>query len=149
MLYCVKRSLHKHSWSFTLRHVRCTHTNSGFFKLVKPLLQIRSYFFSHSIKLRVFPLSSATVLLHYLPRCLCCWCPGHMRQNIYHRNLKWTFDEFWPCYCYAIKNNSRTIRSQVSQPPCADKGADISEPQAAWHQKVNLALVQCECHIGK
>jgi len=30
--------------------------NNGFFNLVETLLQIHSYFFSHSIKLRVFPL---------------------------------------------------------------------------------------------
>ena len=32
--------------------------------------------------------------------------------------------------CYAIKTNSRTIRSQVTQPASAGKGADMSELQA-------------------
>jgi len=33
-------------------------------------------------------------------------------------------------FCYAIKINSKTIHSQVSQPASAGKGADMSELQA-------------------
>jgi len=38
-----------------------------------------------------------------------------------YRYLKWIFVDLLPCYCYAIKTNSRTIRSQVSQPSSAGK----------------------------
>ena len=37
-------------------------------------------------------------------------CPGHMWQNAYYRNLKWTFEDLLPCYCYAVKTKSTTIR---------------------------------------
>jgi len=36
--------------------------------------------------------------------------PGHMRKNAYYSNLKWTFEDLLPCYCYVIKTNSRTNR---------------------------------------
>jgi len=101
--------------------------NNGFFKLVETLLQIHSYFFSHSIKLRVFPLSAVTVLLHCLPRCLrstdTCNKPPY-------RNLRWTFKDLLPCHCYAIKTNDNTIRLLVSQPASAGKRTDMSELQA-------------------
>ena len=51
-----------------------SHTNNGFFKLVEALLHIYSCFFSHSVKLQytwLTAISSVTVSLHYLPRCLC------------------------------------------------------------------------------
>jgi len=35
--------------------------------------------------------------------------PGHMRQNAYSHNLKWTFEDLLPCYRYAIKTKSSTI----------------------------------------
>jgi len=41
--------------------------------------------------------------------------PAHMRENAYYRNLKWTIKGLLPCYCYAIKTKSTTIRLQVSQ----------------------------------
>jgi len=49
--------------------------------------------------------------------------PGHMWQNAYYRNLKLTFEDLLPCYSYAIKTKSTTIRSQVSQPASAGKGS--------------------------
>ena len=55
---------------------------------------------------------------------------GHMRKNAYYSNLKWTFENLLPCCCYAMKINSKSIRSQVSQPVCAGKGADMSELQS-------------------
>jgi len=36
--------------------------------------------------------------------------PGHMRQNAYYRNLKWTSEDLLPCYCYTIKTKSTTTR---------------------------------------
>jgi len=50
-----------------------------------------------------------------------------MQQKACHRNIKWTFADLLPCYCYAIKTNSRKIRSRLSQPASADKGGDMSE----------------------
>jgi len=49
-----------------------------------------------------------------------------MQQNVYYRNLKWTFEDLLPCYCYAIKTRSATIRQQVSQPVSAGKGANCA-----------------------
>ena len=41
-----------------------------------------------------------------------CVQQSHMCQNAYYRNLKRTSEDLLP-YCYAIKANNRTIRSQV------------------------------------
>jgi len=38
----------------------------------------------------------------------------YVEKHINHRNLKWTFEDSLPCYCYPTKSNSRTTRSQVS-----------------------------------
>jgi len=78
------------------------------------------------------------------------------RQITYYRNLNWTFEDLLQCYCYAINTNSRTIRSQVSQ-PCLCRQ---SNGHAEWiansslvslhnTKTVNLTLVQCQCHTGK
>ena len=53
-----------------------------------------------------------------------------MQQNACYRNVTWTFEDLLPCYCYAIKTNSRKIRSWLSQPASAGKGGDMSELQA-------------------
>jgi len=53
-----------------------------------------------------------------------------MQQNACHSNIKWTFAHLLPFYCYAIKTNSRKIRSRLSQPASAGKGGDMSELQA-------------------
>jgi len=53
-----------------------------------------------------------------------------MRQNAYDGNLKWTIEELLSCYCYAMKSNDRTIRSQSLQPASAGEVADMSELQA-------------------
>jgi len=59
-----------------------------------------------------------------------------MRQNAYHLNLKCIFEYLLPCYCYATKANSRTIRLQVSQPASAGREANLVNCQliTAWHQ---------------
>ena len=44
-------------------------------------------------------------------------------------NLKLTFEDLLPCYCYAIKTKSTTIRQQVSQPASAGKGSDQNRRQ--------------------
>ena len=53
-----------------------------------------------------------------------------MQQKTCYRNIKWTFEDLLPCYCYAIKTNSRTIRSRLSQPTSAGEGGYMSELQA-------------------
>jgi len=50
---------------------------------------------------------------------------GYTLQNAYYRDLKCIFEDLLPCYCYATKANSRTIRSRVSQPASVDKEADL------------------------
>ena len=56
-LCCVKRSLHKSRLIniklFNRARLLQSHTNNGFFKLVEVLLQICSFFVSHSMKLYV------------------------------------------------------------------------------------------------
>jgi len=68
VLYCVKRSLNKRCLIelFTQAHyLHSSHTNNEFFNFAEELLQIHPYFFSHSIKLRVFQLSAVIVSLNY------------------------------------------------------------------------------------
>ena len=57
------------------------------------------------------------------------WSHGHMLHNAYYRNLKRTLQDLLRCYCYAIKPNSQSIRSQVSQTASAVKEADVTEQQ--------------------
>jgi len=75
-LYCVKRSVHENRLikPFTRARWSQSHTNNECFKLVEALLQIYSCFFSHTIGYNytwLAAISSFTVSLHYLPRCLC------------------------------------------------------------------------------
>jgi len=51
-----------------------------------------------------------------------------MRQNAYDHN--WTFEDLFPRYCYAVKSNGRTIRSQALQPASACEVANMSKLQA-------------------
>ena len=61
-----------------------------------------------------------------------------MQQNACHRNIRWTFADLLPCHCCAIKTNSRTILSRLSQPGSAGKGGDMSQLQA--HHCLTLQL---------
>jgi len=79
----------------------------------------------HSTKLRCLPLLAVTVLQHFLPKMSA--FNSHMRQNAYDH---WTFEDLLPCYCYAIKSNDRTIRSQALQPASAGEVANMSKLQA-------------------
>jgi len=83
----------------------------------------------HKVQMHVtYRYQHVTVPLHYLPRCL---RSRHMQQNSYYHIFKGTFEDLFPsCYCYAIKTNSTTIRSRLSQPVPAGKGAEMSELQA-------------------
>jgi len=53
-----------------------------------------------------------------------------VQQNACYRNMKWTFEDLLLCYSYAIHTNSRTTRSQLSQPASAGEGEDMNELQA-------------------
>ena len=125
ILYCMKRSLHK--CSLTLRHIGHTRTNNGFLKFVEALIYTHSCFFSQSINVRGLPLSACHCLAALSAKTSA--FNSLMQQNASHRNIKWTFADLVPCYCYAIKTNSRTIRSRLSQPTSAGKWRDMSELQ--------------------
>jgi len=101
---------------------------------VEALLQIHSYLFSHSIKLRGLPLSAITVSLRHLPRCLrsavtCGKTPSTVTSSEPFK--------IFAVFCYTIKTNSRTIHSQVLQPASEGKGADINalQPQFCLTRK--------------
>jgi len=130
----MKRSLH--ICSLTLRQIGHTLTNNGFFKLVEALLQTHSCFFSQSINVRGLP-QSACHFLAALPAKTSAF-NSLMQQNACHSNIKWTFADLLPCYCYAIKTNSRKIRSRHSQSTSTGKGGDTSELQA--HHCITLQL---------
>jgi len=62
----------------------------------------------------------------------------HMRKSaltIVNRNLKWTFQDSLPCYCYATKSNTRIMRSQAVADTGQFGGGDAtsicSEPNAS------------------
>jgi len=122
----MKRSLHK--CSLTLRHIGHTRTSNGYFKLVETLLQTHSCFFSQSVNVRGLPLSACHCLAA-LPTKMCAF-NSLIQQNACYRNKKWTLAGLLPRYCYAIKTNSRTIRSRLSQPASAGKERGMSELQA-------------------
>jgi len=103
------------------------------FKLVEPLLQTHSCFFSQSTNICGLPLSACHCLTA-LPAKMCAF-KSIIQQNACYHNLKWTFAGVLPRYCYAIKTNNRTIHSRLSLPPSARKGRDISNCKSitAWH----------------
>jgi len=75
-----------------------------------------------------------------------------MEQNACYRNITWNFQDLLPCCCCAIKTNSRTIRSRLSQPTSAEKRRGHEwTASSSLHDTitVNLTLVQCEFHTGK
>jgi len=114
----------------TLRHIGHTRTNNGFFKLVEALLQTHSCFFSQSrpTNVRGLPLSACHCLAA-LPAKMCAF-NSLTQQNTCYRYIEWTFAGLLSRYCYAIKTNSRTICSRLSQTASAGKRRDMSELQA-------------------
>jgi len=58
-----------------------------------------------------------------------------MQQNACHRKITWTFADLLPCYCYAIKNNSRTTARDFRKPPLqAKEGTWVNcKLITAWH----------------
>jgi len=144
----MKRSLHK--CSLTLRHIGRTRINNGLFKLMEALLQIHSCFFSQSINVCNLPLSACHCLAALTAKM--CAFNRLMQQNACYRDIKWTFADFLPCYCYAMKTNSRTIRSDFRNPPLQAKEETWVNCKliTAWHYNCEpLTLVQCVFHTGK
>jgi len=100
------------------------------------MLLFHSCFFSHRIKLRGLLLSGVyclAALSDKLPQMSA--FNSHMRQNANCHNF-FKSEPLLPCDCYAIKNNIRTIRSQVLQPDSAGNGADLVNCKltTAWYQ---------------
>ena len=100
------------------------------FASLAAMVLFHSYFFSHSIKPHGLPLPAVIVSMHHMPQVRAFWLDSHMRQNAYYGNLKWIFEDLLPCYCYAINTNSRTIRSQFSQPAST---AQVPNLLWSWH----------------
>ena len=71
----------------------------------------------------------------------------------YYRNLKWTREDSLSCFCRAIKPNSRTKCTQVSQLASTDRQSNRHEWTANAYLRntrtLNLVLVHCGCHTGK
>jgi len=106
----------------------------------RPWLQIHSWFFSHGTWHTVI---SSHCLLHYLSRCLWwVWSTVTCGKTSITVHLKWSFEDVRPCYCYTIKTNSRSIRSQVMQPASAGKGAEMCEVQLQAHHCICMAPEQ-------
>ena len=62
---------------------------------------------------------------------------SHRRQNTYCRNLKWTFEDLLPCYCYAIKVNNRKFLPQFRNLPLQSKErtwVNCKQLITAWYQ---------------
>jgi len=68
---------------------------------------------------------------------------SYMQQNAYYRNSKYIFEDLLPCYSYATKANSRTIRSRGSQSASAGKEANLVTASPSLHatRTVNLSFV--------
>jgi len=102
-----------------------------------------SCFFSHTIRYKSMWLSA--IRAHCLPA-LHAFNTG-MRQKAYHCSFKWTREDSLPCYCYAIKSNSRAICTQVSQLTSADRQSSGHEWTAnlSLHntRTVKLVIVHC------
>jgi len=100
--------------------------------------------------MRGLPLSTCHCLVA-LPAKMCA-SNSLMQQNAFCGNIKRTLADLLPCYCYAIKINSRIIRSRLSQPPLqAKEGTWVNcKLITAWHYNCEpMTLVQQEFHIGK
>jgi len=58
-------------------------------------------------------------------------------------NLKRTYEDSLPCFCYAVKINSRTIPSQASQPSSAGKWVNWKLIQNRRQKVFNWELCVC------
>jgi len=100
-------------------------------------------FFSRSVKVRGLCYQQQSLAANTCQDV--CVQQSHAAKR-YCRNLKWTFEDLLPCYCYAAKANSRTVIFIF-----AGKGADLVNCKLSLHdtRTVNLTLVHCESHTGK
>ena len=67
-----------------------------------------------------------------LSRCITCHDVCVQQSHATKRLLPYhevNFENLLPCYCYAMKTTSKTIRAQLSQPASAGKGVDMSVPR--------------------
>ena len=148
ILYWMKRSLHK--CSLTLRHIGHTPTNDGFFKLVEALLKTHPCLFSQSINVSGLPLSSCHCLAA-LPAKTSVF-NSLMQQNACHRNIKLTFADLLPCYCYANKDQQQNnpLGTFASHLRKQRRGHEWTASSSLHDTTtVNLTLVQCKFHTGK
>ena len=106
---------------------------------------------AHAARLRVWGpcykrMHLSTIRTHFLPALLA--LKACMRQNAKRKH-----EDSLPCKCYAIKSNSRTICTQVSQLPSADRKSSGHEwtANSSLHnpRTVNMVLVHCGCRTGK
>ena len=122
----------RHTWvSLAARSFRTTAIEGTL--VTKNGLCWQQCFFSHRMKVR--GLCYHLSLTAYTCQDVCVQ-QSHAVTSYCH-NLKWTFENLLPYYCYATKANSRTMRSQVSQSAfaLAGKGADLLNCKliTAWH----------------
>jgi len=72
-----------------------------------------------------------------------------MRSNAsFYRNLKRTFEDLLPWYCYAINTNTRKHSLPRLATPRSEHEWTANLPLHDT-RTVNFAVVQCECHTGK
>jgi len=126
----VKLSLHKRCLIKLFTQVHWSHsqshTNNGLFQACGT--------FATSLLTLLFTQYKTTLLSAISSHCLAALPAkmsafnSHMRQNIYYPNLKQTFKNLLPCYCYAIKTNSRTHNSS----PHASFATDFCRCQAKF-----------------
>jgi len=75
-----------------------------------------------------------------------------LQQNACHRNIKWTFADLLPCYCYAINTNSRkNPLTTFAIRLCRQRRGHEWTASSSLHDTttVNLTLVQCVFHTRK
>jgi len=68
---------------------------------------------------------------------------SHMWKSaltIVNRNLKWSFEDSLPCYCYATKSNSRTIASFVTFWVCRGRSRHESSASSLLHHTRTVKL---------
>ena len=69
-----------------------------------------------------------------------CVQQSHVAKRQYC-NLKWTLEDLLPCYCYTLKTNSKTIRSQIWQPAPALPDENFGKPNSAKKRPVKSQII--------
>jgi len=122
-------------WSYSLRHIGHTHNHIGHTHAIMDFWNLWKRKYCYRFTLLLFTQQYKTTRITVISsHCLAAspakgvWGQqSHAEKRINHRNLKWTFEDSLPCYCYATKRNSRTMRLQVSQRESAGDGVEMSE----------------------